>query len=155
MMTGELQREFGLNGPELQLAIMPEEFSIGVLCATALENVGENSFAAAEFDVSDICLILATCVFAIGVNVSTFQLIGKTSSVTYQVVGHAKTVLLLVFGYVFFPSPWESTAQMVRALVGILVALLGVFAYTKVKLDLQKKPKDPETIPLLAHDDTK
>jgi solute carrier family 35 protein E3 len=155
LMTGELQREFTLNGPELQLAIMPSEFSIGVICATALENLGENSFSTADFTFAEIGLILATCIFAIGVNVSTFQLIGKTSGVTYQVVGHAKTVLLLVFGYIFFPSPWESTAQMVRAIVGIAVALLGVFAYTKVKLDLQKKPKDPEVVPLLAKDDVK
>lgn len=155
MMTGELQKEFSLNGPELQLVIMPEEFTIGVICATAMENTGPNNFASAEFSLADIGLMLATCVFAIGVNVATFGLIGKTSSVTYQVVGHAKTVLLLIFGYIFFPSKWESVSQMVRALGGIVIALVGVFMYTKVRLDLQKKPADEEKAPLLAGKDEK
>ena len=149
MITGDLQKEYKLNGPELQLAIMPEEFSFGVISSTILENIGENSFIGTLLSFSDILLILATCFFAIGVNVSTFGLIGKTSSITYQVVGHAKTILLLVFGYTFFPSQWESKSQMIRALSGIVIALIGVFMYTKIRLDLQKAPPDPETQPLL------
>ncbi|KAH0787544.1 phosphate translocator protein [Histomonas meleagridis] len=136
MMTGELQKEYKLNGPELQLAVIPSEFAFGVICSAFLENIGENTFISASFDKTDVLLILGTCVFAVGVNIATFGLIGKTSSVTYQVVGHAKTVLLLVFGYIFFPSKWESTAQCVRAISGIVIALIGVFYYTKVKLDL-------------------
>ncbi|OHT13512.1 phosphate translocator protein [Tritrichomonas foetus] len=149
MITGELQKEYSLNGPELQLSIMPEEFSLGIICSTFLENIGENTFAMSLFSYNDIILILFTCFFAIGVNVATFGLIGKTSSVTYQVVGHAKTVLLLIFGYIFFPSQWESTFQMIRAMAGIVIALIGVFMYTKVRLDIAKKPKDPEMTPLI------
>jgi solute carrier family 35 protein E3 len=101
MMTGDLQREYQISGPELQLAMIPEEFSLGVVSATALENIGEDSFAMAHFAMREMLLMLATCVFAIGVNVSTFQLMGKTSSISYQVIGHAQTVLLLAFRYLF------------------------------------------------------
>ena len=149
LMTGEMQKEYALNGPELQLAMIPEEFALGVIAATAMENIGEGSFVNAKFTVSDIGLMLATCVFAAGVNVATFGLIGKTSSITYQVVGHAKTVLLLIFGYIMFPSQWESTFQMVRAVTGIVVALIGVFWYSKVRLDLQKQPRPEEQTPFL------
>lgn len=159
MLTGDLQREYQISGPELQLALLPEEFSLGVVSATALENIGEGSFAMARFAFGEMGLMLATCVFAIGVNVSTFQLIGKTSSITYQVIGHAKTVLLLVFGYLFFPSPWESTEQQVRAMMGIVLALFGVFMYTKVKIDLDNRKRaaaaDPERQPLLAKEEAK
>jgi solute carrier family 35 protein E3 len=159
MITGDLQREYQITGPELQLALLPEEFSLGVVSATALENIGPGSFALAKFALTEMALMLATCVFAIGVNVSTFQLIGKTSSITYQVIGHAKTVLLLVFGYLFFPSPWESTEQQVRAMMGIVLALFGVLMYTKVRIDLEAKKKaaaaDPERQPLLAKDEAK
>ena len=154
LMTGELQRQFTLNGPELQLAIIPEEFVLGLIAATGMENIGTNTFATSEFSMNDILLMLSTCVFAAGVNVATFGLIGKTSSITYQVVGHAKTVLLLVFGYIMFPSQWESTAQMVRAVVGIVVALIGVFWYSKVRLDLQKQPREPEREPFLQNGNT-
>ena len=40
LMTGELQKEYALNGPELQLAMIPEEFVLGVIAATAMENIG-------------------------------------------------------------------------------------------------------------------
>ena len=144
MMTGELQKEYNINGPELQLAVIPEEFAFGIICSTFLENIGENTFISAEFDKIDIILILGTCLFAVCVNIATFGLIGKTSSVTYQVVGHAKTVLLLILGYIFFPSKWESTAQFVRAITGIIIALIGMFYYTKVKIDLGNQKKEEE-----------
>lgn len=152
VMTGELQSEFKLNGPELQLAIGCEEFLMGVLCAGLMENTGERSFIQTYFEGKDVALMLSTCVFAIGVNLATFGLIGKTSPVTYQVVGHVKTVLLLVIGYVLFPSPWESQRQMVRAIGGIVVALIGVFMYTQIRLKLAAKPTSSvaeETAPLL------
>lgn len=157
MMTGDLQKEYELNGPELQLAIMPEEFSLGIIFSTFMENLTPDGFSNVELSKNAIIVILATCFFAVGVNVATFGLIGKTSSVTYQVVGHAKTVLLLILGYIFFPSKWESKFQMIRAMAGIAIALFGVFFYTKVKLDLAKvkAPINPsEEMPLIANKQT-
>ena len=138
MMTEDLQKQYELNGQELQLAIAPSEFLIGFLASLLFELRGENGFLATKFSPKSIYIIFGTCLFAIGVNLSTFSLIGKTSSVTYQVIGHFKTVLLLVFGYIFFPSKWKSTYQMYKAYTGIVIALCGVFCYTKAKLDVQK-----------------
>ena len=138
MMTEDLQKRYELNGQELQLAIAPSEFVIGCIASLVFEARGESGFFAAKFSRKSVMFILGTCFFAIGVNLSTFSLIGKTSSVTYQVIGHFKTVLLLVFGYIFFPSKWKSSMQMYKAYAGIVVALIGVFCYTKAKLDAQK-----------------
>nr|GMD28323.1 UDP-xylose transporter 3 [Ipomoea batatas] len=41
------------------------------------------------------------------VNFSTFLVIGKTSPVTYQVLGHLKTCLVLAFGYVLLRDPFS------------------------------------------------
>lgn len=142
MMTEELQKEYQISGQELQLAIAPPEFALGCIASGFLEATGENGFMNALFTIKAISFIMGTCVFAIGVNLSTFSLIGKTSSVTYQVIGHFKTILLLVFGYIFFPSKWKSSAQMIKAYTGIVIALLGVFCYTKAKLDAQKRPTE-------------
>ena len=139
MYTGQLQKEYFCNGPELQLAVIPPELSFALIWSSFSELPGPSGFYNTSFSLVDICLILGTCIFAIGVNMSTFGLIGKTSSITYQVVGHAKTVLLLIFGYIFFPSKWENTFQMIRALSGIIIALIGVFMYTKVKIDINKR----------------
>ena len=52
-----------------------------------------------------LCNLLAVCT-----NISVYGLIGRTSPVTYQVVGQLKTVLVVAFGYLFFdataPLPW-------------------------------------------------
>ena len=138
MMTEDLQKTYELNGQELQLAIAPSEFLIGVIASIIFEARGPDGFLEAKFSRKSVLFILGTCFFAIGVNLSTFSLIGKTSSVSYQVIGHFKTVLLLVFGYIFFPSKWKSSKQMYKAYTGIVIALLGVFCYTKAKLDAQK-----------------
>lgn len=150
MLTGSYQHEYNINGPELQLAVIPFEFIFSLFSSIALE--GKSFFGESNLDSITILLLLGTCFFAIGVNIATFGLIGKTSSITYQVVGHLKTVLLLIFGYIFFPSKWESKMQMIRAILGICIALAGVFMYTAARLGEQKKRFDEsETKPLLAN----
>lgn len=63
-----------------------------------------------------------SCVVAVGVNVFTCFLLGKTSAVTYQVVGHIKTIIILSGGYFFFDH--ESSAKVA---IGGVVAL-GTFS---------------------------
>ena len=148
MYTNQYQKDYQCNGPELQLCIMPIEFSFGLLTSFIFELRTGNSLITQEYTPKLVFLTLGTVFFAIGVNLATFGLIGKTSSITYQVVGHFKTVLLLVLGYIFFPSHFESTSQLVRAIAGIILALFGVFMYTVVKLRIAKKNEE-EHQPLL------
>lgn len=52
-------------------------------------------------------------------------MIGKTSPVTYQVLGHLKTCLVLAFGYVLLRDPFSW-----RNIFGIMVALVGMILYS-------------------------
>lgn len=72
--------------------------------------------------------IAASCVFALGVNISNYLVLGKTSPLTYQVLGHLKTILILFWGFTVFKK-----AVDVRNVIGIAMALLGVIAYTEIK----------------------
>ena len=85
------------------------------------------------FSETELVLVITSCVVAMVVNLSSMGIIGKTSAVTYQVVGHAKTCLILVFGYVMFPSNMDSLT-LLKNMVGVMIALGGVFAYTYFKL---------------------
>jgi len=71
--------------------------------------------------------ILLSCFFALGVNVSNYLVLGKTSPLTYQVLGHLKTVLILVLGFTIFEKPFD-----LRNAIGIAIAMIGVVAYTEV-----------------------
>lgn len=57
-----------------------------------------------NYEYSSGCLmrIFASCVLALGVNISNYLVLGKTSPLTYQVLGHMKTILILVLGFLFF-----------------------------------------------------
>ncbi|OLQ02868.1 putative membrane protein [Symbiodinium microadriaticum] len=74
-----------------------------------------------------LCNVLAVCT-----NISVYGLIGKTSPVTYQVVGQLKTVLVVVFGYIFFDVRVPLHWLMLR-FAGVGVAVVGVFSYALCK----------------------
>jgi len=77
--------------------------------------------------------VLFTCFLALAVNWCSFGLIGRTSPITFQVVGHAKTCLVLVGGYVMFPTKAGDTQQFYNNIAGVSVAMLGVVLYGHVK----------------------
>lgn len=68
------------------------------------------------------------CFLAFCVNLSTFLVIGATSPVTYQVLGHFKLVLILVSGVIFLGED----SNPIR-MVGMVMAFCGIVAYTEVK----------------------
>ncbi|MFS8011767.1 hypothetical protein Hanom_Chr14g01312961 [Helianthus anomalus] len=69
--------------------------------------------------------IILSCVIAVSVNFSTFLVIGKTSPVTYQVLGHLKTCLVLGFGYTLLHDPFTE-----KNIIGILIAIVGMGLYS-------------------------
>jgi solute carrier family 35 protein E3 len=83
-----------------------------------------------QFEYSTPCIlrILASCLFAIGVNISNYIVIGKTSPLTYQVLGHLKTVLILILGFIMFNKHVD-----MRNILGITLAMAGVMWYTEVR----------------------
>jgi len=84
---------------------------------------------------NELAWIGLSCVLALSVNLCTYGLIGKTSAVTYQVVGHAKTCFILLSGFLFFPPPIPPpTTALLKNIGGILVALFGVVVYSQLKI---------------------
>lgn len=72
--------------------------------------------------------ILMSSLLAFLVNLSIFLVIGKTSPVTYNVLGHFKLSVIMTLGFVFFAAPIDP-----KNLMGIFVTLAGVFWYTHIK----------------------
>ena len=78
--------------------------------------------------------IILSCLIAVSVNFSTFLVIGKTSPVTYQVLGHLKTCLVLAFGYTLLHDPFTE-----RNILGILIAIVGMGLYSYFCTNENKK----------------
>lgn len=89
---------------------------------------------------STVLWIIACCVVAVLMNVSTYGLLGKTSPVTYQVIGQLKTCLIIGFGYLLFDAKVPGFWIAVR-FIGVAIAVIGIIAYATFKSREQSRPK--------------
>lgn len=69
--------------------------------------------------------ILLSCSLAVFCNVSQYLCIGRFSAVSFQVLGHMKTVCVLTLGWLLFDS--ELT---IKNIMGMALAVLGMIIYS-------------------------
>jgi solute carrier family 35 protein E3 len=123
--TGTMQKAHAISSTQLLHNAAPfmglTLFVIGVPLDRILMTPAGELFT---FSVPACAYIVLSCAIAISVNFSTFLVIGKCDAVTYQVLGHLKTVLILILGFLVLKNPANP-----RALAGIFVAMLGMVAY--------------------------
>lgn len=68
-----------------------------------------------------VAAIIISALLGLLVSLSTFLVIGCTSSLTYNVVGHLKTVIILTGGCLFFDDEMPP-----KKLLGVFVAMGGI-----------------------------
>lgn len=148
---GTKQKELEVSAVQLQAAVSFWQAAQSLAAAVALENLcvrlpppfGPEEPAecntALMFVTSHgagrshvVFLIMLTCLIALGTNFSSFCLIGRTSAITFQVVGHAKTCLVLAGGYLLWPP--QDTSQLFNNVMGVSVAMLGCVLYGHIKM---------------------
>lgn len=157
IMTNTIQKKYKVSSTQLLYQSSPYQaltlFIIGPFLDGLLTD--KNVFAF-NYTPQVVVFIVLSCLISVSVNFSTFLVIGKTSPVTYQVLGHLKTCLVLAFGYVLLHDPFSW-----RNIFGILVALVGMLLYsyfctiegqqkaTVEASDSQPQIKEGESDPLL------
>ncbi|PIN07662.1 Glucose-6-phosphate/phosphate and phosphoenolpyruvate/phosphate antiporter [Handroanthus impetiginosus] len=162
ILTNTIQKKLNVSSTQLLYQSAPFQAAILFLTGPFVDQLltKQNVF---NYKYSSVVLgfIILSCLIAVFVNFSTFLVIGKTSPVTYQVLGHLKTCLVLAFGYTLLHDPFTS-----RNIIGILIAIVGMGMYsyfctneTKRKqiVDVSSLPqiKERDTTPLLANNQDK
>eukprot|EP00268_Persea_americana_P047909 TRINITY_DN5020_c0_g1_i7.p1 TRINITY_DN5020_c0_g1~~TRINITY_DN5020_c0_g1_i7.p1 ORF type:complete len:278 (-),score=26.29 TRINITY_DN5020_c0_g1_i7:314-1147(-) len=139
IMTNTIQKRFKVSSTQLLYQSCPYQamtlFVTGPFLDWLLTN--QNVFAF-KYTPQVLAFIVLSCLISVSVNFSTFLVIGKTSPVTYQVLGHLKTCLVLAFGYVLLHDPfsWQN-------IFGILIALVGMIVYSYCcSLESQQKASE-------------
>ncbi|KAI5679809.1 hypothetical protein M9H77_01036 [Catharanthus roseus] len=126
IMTNTIQKKFKVSSTQLLYQSCPYQaitlFITGPFVDGLLTN--QNVFAF-KYTPQVLGFIVLSCLISVSVNFSTFLVIGKTSPVTYQVLGHLKTCLVLAFGYVLLHDPFSW-----RNVLGILIAVVGMVLYS-------------------------
>ncbi|CAN4098666.1 unnamed protein product [Withania somnifera] len=125
-MTNTIQKKFKVSSTQLLYQSCPYQsitlFIVGPFLDGLLIN--QNVFAF-NYTPNVLAFIVLSCLISVSVNFSTFLVIGKTSPITYHVLGHLKTYRVLAFGYALLRDPFSW-----RNILGIVIAILGMILYS-------------------------
>lgn len=128
--VGTKQSEFQVNSMQLLYYQAP----ISSVMLVGQVPLVEPAFSALwNLPLTGLLLVLLSGVVAFAVNLSIFLIIGKTSPLTYNMVGHCKFCVTLIGGVLLFSEPIAT-----NQLLGIACTMSGIAMYTYFKLNEQK-----------------
>ncbi|CAN1346285.1 UDP-xylose transporter 1 [Linum perenne] len=125
-LTNTIQKRLNVSSTQLLYQSAPYQAAILFVTGPLVDQfLTKKNVFAYKYNPLVVTFIMLSCLIAVAVNFSTFMVIGKTSPVTYQVLGHLKTCLVLLLGYTLLHDPFSY-----RNIVGILVAMAGMVLYS-------------------------
>ncbi|XP_010531423.1 PREDICTED: UDP-galactose transporter 2-like [Tarenaya hassleriana] len=121
-----LQRKYSLGSFNLLAHTAPVQAASLLLVGPFLDYLLTNQRVDAfNFTFMSLFFLVLSCSIAVGTNLSQFICIGRFTAVSFQVLGHMKTILVLVMGFSFFGKEGLN----VQVVVGMLIAVLGMVWY--------------------------
>lgn len=142
---GSLQKKHNIGSFDLLSKTAPYQAVILSLSGPFVDFlITKNNVLAYKLTSTSAAFMMLSCVLALFVNLSMYLCIGKFSAVSFQVLGHMKTLLVLTLGWFLFGS-----ALTLKNIMGMLVAVLGMILYSwaveKEKLAMQAILIKPES----------
>ena len=130
ILTNTMQKTHDMSSFQMLLNVAPMEGAMLLIIGPLWDYtiVGKTAYGGFEWSQPAAVVVLGTCALAVGVNAATFYLLGKTSPVSYQVMGHLKTVLVLGGGFLFFDTDANATN-----IAGTGMAFMGCLLYGYLK----------------------
>ncbi|CAI6004524.1 unnamed protein product [Closterium sp. NIES-64] len=126
IFIGSLQKQYSVGSFDLLSKTAPYQAVLLVISGPTVDYLlTRRSLLAFRPTPVSVAFILLSCVLALFVNLSMYLCIGKFSAVSFQVLGHMKTLFVLVLGSALFHSPLTA-----KNLMGMAVAVLGMLAYS-------------------------
>ncbi|KZC11418.1 PREDICTED: solute carrier family 35 member E3-like [Dufourea novaeangliae] len=139
VMLNTKQKEFQMDPMQLLYYQAPLSAIVLLIIVPVLEPV-QQTFAR-SWSLIDLVMVVLSGIVAFFVNLTSYWIIGKTSPLTYNMVGHTKFCLLLLGGSLIFH---ETLA--INHVIGITLTLIGIILYAHVKMkDVQIVTADYET----------
>uniref|UniRef100_A0A061RYX6 Sugar phosphate transporter domain-containing protein n=1 Tax=Tetraselmis sp. GSL018 TaxID=582737 RepID=A0A061RYX6_9CHLO len=125
VFCGHLQRKFKISSHELLSLSSPFQALFLLVVGPFLDKLVARMWVHEfEFNVPAVIFLVTSCVTAILVNLSQYFCLGRFSAVTFQVLGHLKTVLVLLGGWLVLHEPYTG-----KQLLGCSLAVLGMCTY--------------------------
>ncbi|KAJ3072805.1 hypothetical protein HK102_006161 [Quaeritorhiza haematococci] len=129
--VGTKQKELNANSMQLLYYQAPLSAFLLLFLIPILDDT--SALFAYPYNSEALLSIFSSALLAFFVNISIFLVIGKTSPVTYNMVGHFKLCVIVFLGFVIFRYPVDG-----RNVLGILVTLSGIVWYSQINLRNRK-----------------
>ncbi|KAL8147532.1 UDP-rhamnose/UDP-galactose transporter 2-like [Apium graveolens] len=135
---GSLQKKYSIGSFELLSKTAPiQAISLLIFGPFVDYSLSGNSILKYSMSYGFVLFLLLSCSLAVFCNVSQYLCIGRFSAVSFQVLGHMKTVCVLTLGWVLFDS-----ALTIKNIMGMVIAIAGMIIYSwAVELDKQANAK--------------
>ncbi|CAI9787084.1 unnamed protein product [Fraxinus pennsylvanica] len=121
-----LQRNYSLSSFNLLGHTAPVQAASLLLLGPFLDYWLTNKrIDAFDFNTPSMVCIILSCTIAVGTNLSQFICIGRFTAVSFQVLGHMKTILVLILGFLFFGREGRN----LHVVFGMIIAVFGMILY--------------------------
>lgn len=146
VLIGSLQKAHSITANDLMGQTAPIQAASLLVMGPLVDYlvVGEYVWAY-QWHVPSLVAIAASCVLAAAVNTSQYFCIGRFSAISFQVLGHSKTVGVLALGFMLFGAP-----VTLRNLCGMGLAVLGMVGYGVFSVSNPATVDPPPQLPTVA-----
>ncbi|XP_010533408.1 PREDICTED: UDP-galactose transporter 2-like [Tarenaya hassleriana] len=123
---GSLQKKYSIGSFELLSRTAPIQAISLLVLGPLIDYLLSGKFII-NYKMSYGCIlfIILSCALAVFCNISQYLCIGRFSAVSFQVLGHMKTVCVLTLGWLLFDS-----AMTFKNIMGIALAVVGMIIYS-------------------------
>ncbi|XP_018457979.1 UDP-rhamnose/UDP-galactose transporter 3 [Raphanus sativus] len=134
ILIGSLQKKYSIGSFELLSKTAPIQAVSLLVVGPFVDYLLSGKFIL-SYNMSSGCFvfILLSCALAVFCNISQYLCIGRFSAVSFQVIGHMKTVCILTLGWLLFDS-----AMTFKNVSGMFVAIVGMVIYSWA-MELEKQ----------------
>lgn len=125
ILCGTIQRQHKLQSHQLLANTAPVQGVMLLLVGPLVDKAVSGAWVSQyTLTVPGLSCLLLSCLISVGVNISQFMCLGRFSAVTFQVLGHTKTVLVLLTSWAVLHEHMSS-----RKLLGMVIAVGGMVLY--------------------------
>lgn len=122
-----LQKKYSLNSFNLLGHTAPAQAASLLIVGPFLDYwLTGKRIDAYNYTLPSVLFVTLSCTIAIGTNLSQFICIGRFTAVSFQVLGHMKTILVLILGFIFFGKEGLN----LHVVIGMMIAVLGMIWYS-------------------------
>ena len=137
ILVSQLQSEYSISSNDLLGRTAPLMAAAMLSIGPFLDQLLTGSFITEYYWTTEaMAFLIASCLLAIWVNISQYMCIGTFSALSFQVIGHVKTVFIFFFGWVFFSIPIT-----VNNVVGGSIAIAGITYYSHISTVEKEREK--------------